>query len=131
MSLIPGVLLSEGLTCGCGKQARYVIGASQDGVIYSCNKYKRCEIDPVIYTDNQLVDIFYEIRNELIHADKKYAHDPMATAKLGLATIKCELAELEREVLRPKRNEEWMRKEAIQCAAMCVKLLRDVCNKTP
>lgn len=70
--------------------------------------------------------IFYEIQMELNRADEKYEHDPMSTAELGLATIKCELAELEREVLRPVYHEEWMRKEAIQCAAMCVKFLRDV-----
>ena len=70
--------------------------------------------------------IFDEIVSELRRADKKYQHDPMSTAELGLATIKCEVAELEREVLRPVYHEEWMRKEAIQCAAMCVKFLRDV-----
>lgn len=70
--------------------------------------------------------IFQAIEEELFRADTKYAHDPMTTAEIGLATIKCELAELEREVLRPHRHEEWLRKEAIQVAAMAVKFLRDV-----
>lgn len=70
--------------------------------------------------------IFNDIVAELKRADTKYAHDPMTTPELGLATIKCELAELEREVLRPTRNNKWLRKEAVQCAAMCVKMLRDV-----
>jgi hypothetical protein len=70
--------------------------------------------------------IFGEITAELRRADKKYVDDPMTTAELGLATIKCELAELEREVLRPQRHDEWLRKEAIQVAAMAVKFLRDI-----
>jgi hypothetical protein len=70
--------------------------------------------------------IFVEIVAELSRADAKYQHDPMTTAELGLATIKCELAELEREVLRTQRHEEWLRKEAIQVAAMAVKFLRDI-----
>ena len=70
--------------------------------------------------------IFDEIVSELRRADKKYEHDPMSTAELGLATIKCELAELEREVLRPVYHEEWMRKECVQVAAMACKFLRDV-----
>lgn len=116
--------------CGCGRIARYTVGKDENGnPIESCNKYKRCD-QPEQYGEEggRLTKIFDEITAELIHADQKYAHDPMATAELGLATIKCELAELEREVLRPHRNESWMRKEAVQTAAMCIKMLRDVCK---
>lgn len=72
--------------------------------------------------------IINDIHDELLRADLKYKHDPMTTAEMGLATIKCELMELEREVVRPKRHPEWLRKEAVQVAAMAVKLLRDVCD---
>lgn len=71
-----------------------------------------------------LIDIF----SELARADEKYQHDPMTSAEIGLATIKCELAELEREVIRPIRHDDWMRKEAVQVAAMALKFLRDVCD---
>lgn len=71
-----------------------------------------------------LCEVFYE----LAKADSKYKHDPMSSAEIGLATIKCEIAELEREVIRPRRNDEWMRREAIQVAAMGLKFLRDVCK---
>jgi hypothetical protein len=76
----------------------------------------------------QETNIVFDVFDELARADKKYQHDPMASAEVGIATIKCELAELEREVIRPQRHEDWMRKEAIQCAAMCIKFLRDVCR---
>jgi hypothetical protein len=69
-----------------------------------------------------------EILNELAYADSKYKHDPMSSAEIGLATIKCEIAELEREVLRPIRNNEWLKKECVQVCAMGVKFLRDICN---
>ena len=75
-----------------------------------------------------LPDIFSAIEKELAHADKKYAHDPMTTPELGLATIKCELAELEREIMRPIYNASEMRKECIQTASMAVKFLRDICH---
>jgi hypothetical protein len=75
-----------------------------------------------------ITEIFDAIEIELAHADKKYAHDPMTSPELGLATIKCELAELERELMRPVYKPEWMRKEAIQSASMMVKFLRDICN---
>lgn len=71
-----------------------------------------------------LTDVF----KELAKADEKYRHDPMVSAEIGLATIKCEIAELEREVIRPQRHEDWMRKEAVQVAAMAIKFLRDVCG---
>ena len=70
--------------------------------------------------------IFDDIVDELRRADAKYANDPMTTAELGLATIKCELAELEREVLRPVYNDEAMYKEAVQVASMAIKMMRDV-----
>ena len=71
-------------------------------------------------------EIFGDIVAELKRADAKYAHDPMTTAELGLATIKCELMELEREALRTVYDHQAMRREAIQVASMAIKLIRDV-----
>ena len=73
-------------------------------------------------------EIIQEVLEELQRADAKYAHDPMSSAELGLATIRCEFVELEREVVRPVRNEDWLKKEAIQGCAMYLKFLRDVCK---
>lgn len=72
--------------------------------------------------------IFNEILLELSKADNKYP--PMAEAVEGLHTIKCELAELEREIMRKGFNQSLMTKEAIQVAAMAVKFLRDCCYLT-
>ena len=65
------------------------------------------------------------IKEELSHADKKYP--PMAEPIEGLHTIKCEIAELEREVMRAEKDPGHMTKEAIQVAAMALKFLRDCC----
>jgi hypothetical protein len=67
--------------------------------------------------------IFNQISEELDRADTK--HPPMAGIVEGLHTLKCEVAELEREVMRETRNHCELRAEAIQVAAMAVKLLRD------
>jgi hypothetical protein len=75
------------------------------------------------------LQILSEVLAELERADAKYAHDPMSSAELGLATIRCEFVELEREVVRGVRHEDWMRKEAVQVAAMAIKFLRDVCGR--
>lgn len=72
--------------------------------------------------------IIQDIIEELGRADAKYAHDPMSHKKLGLATLKCEVMELEREVERPVEHLEWMRKEAVQSAAMAIKFIRDICD---
>lgn len=66
------------------------------------------------------------IRSELIKADAKYPR--MDGQVEGLHTIKCELAELEREIMRSGDDQVALRKEAIQVAAMAVKFLRDCCG---
>lgn len=65
------------------------------------------------------------IFDELKRADAKYPR--MAEPVEGLCTMKCEVAELEREVMRANKNPEAMREEAIQVAAMALKFLRDCC----
>jgi hypothetical protein len=74
-------------------------------------------------------DIILEVLAELEHADHKYTDDPMVNAKVGLLTLKCEVMELEREVERPQQHPKWLRKEAVQCAAMSLKFIRDICQK--
>ena len=71
---------------------------------------------------NQIFDL---IIKELAAADHKYP--PMAEAVEGLHTIKCELAELEREIMRKGFDQKALSKEAVQVAAMAVKFLRDCC----
>ena len=66
------------------------------------------------------------VLNELAAADRKYP--PMAEAVEGLHTIKCELAELEREIMRQGFDQKAMIKEAIQVSAMSLKFLRDCCD---
>ena len=71
--------------------------------------------------------VITEVFDELDRSDKKYG--PMAEEREGLHTLKCEVAELEREVMKKKDDPEAMRKEAIQVAAMGLKFLRDCCNE--
>ena len=66
------------------------------------------------------------ILNELQSADRK--HPPMVEMVEGLHTLKCEIAELEREIMRQNFNHVTMTKEAIQVAAMALKFLRDCCG---
>jgi hypothetical protein len=73
--------------------------------------------------------IIHDVLVELERADKKYVDDPMLDAIVGLLTLKCEVMELEREVFRVQPHPEWLRKEAIQCAAMSLKFLRDICPR--
>lgn len=83
-------------------------------------------VDSVVMRD-LLKEILYELRK----ADEKYKHDPMTHMKVGFKTIECELKELEREVERYQYelgHPEWLKKEAIQVAAMAVKFLRDICK---
>lgn len=68
-----------------------------------------------------------EVINELDRSDKKYG--AMAEEREGLHTLKCEVAELEREVMKKKDDPVAMRKEAVQVAAMGLKFLRDCCNE--
>lgn len=75
--------------------------------------------------DNSVPTI-QQVLNELDAADLKYP--PMAEAVEGLHTIKCELAELEREIMRQGFDQKAMIKEAIQVAAMSLKFLRDCCG---
>lgn len=74
------------------------------------------------------MDIAYmsiEIQDELDRADEK--HGPMLEEVEGLHTLKCEIAELEREIMRKAYHPKHKRKEAIQVAAMAYKFLRDCC----
>lgn len=82
--------------------------------------------------DNPIGQILLDIFNELKKADAKYLHDPMTHMKVGLKTIECEYKELEREVERAtyeKPHWDWMRKEAVQVAAMAIKFMRDIICK--
>lgn len=72
-------------------------------------------------------DIYHEINLELDRADRK--HPPMAEMVEGLYTLKCEVMELEREVIRRNFDPSAMKKEAIQVAAMAIKFLRDCVDK--
>lgn len=68
-----------------------------------------------------------DIKAEVLRAEAK--HYPMNSAHEGYAVLLEEIRELEREVFKgggEPRNWHAMRKEAIQCAAMCVRLIRDV-----
>lgn len=77
--------------------------------------------------DNSVPTI-QQVLNELAAADRKYP--PMAEPVEGLHTIKCELAELEREIMRQGFDQKAMIKEAIQVSAMSLKFLRDCCDLT-
>jgi hypothetical protein len=70
--------------------------------------------------------IIEAVLTELLNADAK--HPPMAEMVEGLHTLKCEVAELEREIARKNFDKEEMVKEAIQVAAMGIKFLRDCCD---
>lgn len=71
-----------------------------------------------------MISIYHDIMDELKHSDLK--HGPMQGRVEGLHTLKCEVAELEREVMREFKDPEAMRKEAIQVGAMVFKFMRDV-----
>ena len=77
-------------------------------------------------TFNYCQENIYDILAELARADAK--HPPMAEPREGFLTLKCEVTELEREVFRVNVSPEDVRREAIQCAAMCLKFLRDCCG---
>jgi len=72
------------------------------------------------------LNIAFEAIEELDRADKK--HGAMAEMVEGLYTLRCEVMELAREVHRKNNNTDAMRREAIQCAAMAIKFVRDCCR---
>lgn len=65
--------------------------------------------------------------NELDRSDKK--HGKMMEMVEGLHTLKCEVAELEREIMRANHDPAAMKVEAVQVAAMGLKFLRDCCGE--
>ncbi len=87
----------------------------------------------IVFDDEDpIYPIVLAVLDELNKADKKYTHDPMTHMKVGLKTIECEFVELEREVDRfqyATGHWDWMKKEAIQVAAMAFKFLRDIIGK--
>jgi len=74
---------------------------------------------------NRIINL---MMRELELADKKYADDRMSPEemKASLDTVKCELAELEREVNRTVIRDKALQKESIQVLAMAYKFVRDV-----
>lgn len=72
--------------------------------------------------------IIYLMNAELELADRKYADDRMSPEEIksSLDTVKCELAELEREVNRTVIRDKALLKESIQVLAMAYKFVRDV-----
>ena len=60
------------------------------------------------------VEILAEINAELSRADKK--HGPMGGKIEGLYTLRCEVEELSREVMKESHDPKSMRKEALQVA---------------
>jgi hypothetical protein len=76
-----------------------------------------------------MMDIFDEIKAELMHAQGKYA--PFHSPHEGIAIIRAEYLELEREILiKPaKYNYANMHKEAIHIAAMAIRFALDIAFK--
>lgn len=76
------------------------------------------------------MNVFEQIQQEVYRAEAKHA--PMNSAHEGYAVILEEMRELEAEVFKGgtlKRDWHAMRKEAIEVAAMCCRLIRDVIDK--
>jgi len=73
-------------------------------------------------------DVMEEVEKELTRAVKM--HGPMHSAHEGWAVIKEEMDELWAEIMKKKelRNQENMREEAIQIAAMAARFVIDVCR---
>lgn len=95
-------------------------------------KYKRrVYFSPDIgYSEDQLAqmeDIITEVIAELQRADAK--HPPMDGIDEGYGTLRVEVAELKRELGRRNKNDQETWKEAVQVAAMGLKLLRDCFTK--
>lgn len=74
-----------------------------------------------------LIDLAHEGLHELARADNK--HGCMLEEVEGLHTLKCEVQELEREIMRKNRDKKAMRNEALQVMAMSFKFLRDCCEE--
>ena len=72
---------------------------------------------------NEVIAFASMMLEELSLADKK--HPPMDGMFEGLHTLKCEVAELEREVMRKNTNKQEMLNEAVQVGAMAIKFIRD------
>lgn len=72
--------------------------------------------------------IFDDVEDELIGAMAKFA--PFNSAHEGWAVLKEEVDELWDEVKAKQgaRDVEKMRKEAVQCAAMSIRFILDVCT---
>lgn len=83
----------------------------------------------LVEMDRATHKILYSLFYELESADVKYSDDPMISAITGCHTIKCEVAELEREVTRITANNDNTRKEAVQVMTMGFKFIRDICDK--
>lgn len=85
-----------------------------------------------VYIKAQVADILIDIIMELQSADVKHVKDPMTNMRVGFKTLECEVKELEREVERSTYETprlDLMRHEGVQCGAMAVKFLRDICDK--
>jgi hypothetical protein len=71
----------------------------------------------------RLEGLFTDVLQALIHADGK--HPPMDGIDEGYGTLRCEVAELKREIDRRRPSDADTRKENLHAAAMTIKLLRD------
>ena len=71
--------------------------------------------------------VIIEVFNELDRSD--HIHGKMPEMVEGLHTLKCEVAELEREIMRKNHDPAAMKVEAVQVAAMGLKFLRDCCHE--
>ena len=69
----------------------------------------------------------YEILKEYAFASGKFGS--FASAHEGIAVLREEYLELEREVFKKNPDDKLLEKEAIQVAAMALRFLIDVCNK--
>ena len=71
-----------------------------------------------------LNDVLTEVQWEVVQASRK--HKPMNSAHEGYAVLKEEVDELWDEIKHKQQNHRLMRKEAIQVAAMAIRLIHDV-----
>ena len=82
-------------------------------------------------SNNQLnstqLHIINELSSELLRASKKHA--PINSAHEGYAVILEELDELWDEIKKQKPATDLIYKEALQVAAMALRLIHDVCYK--
>jgi len=71
-------------------------------------------------------ELWKEIRNEYFFATGKFGS--FASAHEGIAVLREEYLELEREVFKKNPDDKLLRKEAIQVGAMALRFLYDVCE---